>query len=299
MFVTKEILLKYDACGVGLKWFERHFPDGAELIDVINHPKIDRHSLHWGYTNLSTTAAEQEAYRKRLNIDKNEQVETIYQSDNVTDSMFVSRSSRVEKSFFVFGSEDVVDSENVSSSKMVHRSERIYNSDFIYDSERVLDGRNVNHSIGIVSGNYIINSQNVMNAANVIESQYVIDIVPDGTKNIKNSAFINHCSDLDHCLFCHGIEGGEYLLFNKKISPQEYEMIKMQMDGMLRGHCLELVKYNEWPGYQVPLDLPIINRNIAEQFQELPEAFWRWVKTLPGYDPMIMYGITMQGNLLK
>lgn len=299
MFVTKEILEKYNACGSGLKWFERRFPNGGELIDVINHPKIDMHTLHWGYTNLPTSAEEQAAYRKVLNIEDNDQVDTIAYSDNVSHSMFVSRSSRVEESTFVFGSEDITNSENISESKMVQRSKRIYNSDFVYDSERVINGNNINLSTGVVNSNYIINSHNIMNAANVIESQFVVDIVFDGTKNIKNSAFINHCSNLNHCLFCHGVSNGDYLLFNKQITEAEYEIIKTQMNNMLNRYCLELVNDNVWPGFQVPLDTPRINMNIARQFKALPEVFWRWVKTLPGYDPMIMYSITMQGNLLN
>ena len=298
MYVTKEILERYGACGAGLKWFERHFSNGGELIDVINHPKIDRHLLHWGYINLSTTAAEQEAYRKKLNIDKNEQVETIYQSDNVTDSMFISRSSRVEKSCFVFSCEDVISSSNISSSKVVQQSDSIFNSEFIYDCERVYDGKNINKSRNIISANYIINSTNIMNAASVINSKFVVDIMSDGTKQIKNSAFIQHCSNMDHCLFCHNISNGEYLLFNKKITPEEYDMIMLQLNSILLNIELEFT-HNGWPREQIPLDTPIINRNIINQFVALPDKFWRWVKTLPGYDPMIMYGITMQGNLLK
>jgi hypothetical protein len=126
----------------------------------------------------------------------------------------------------------------------------------------------------------------------------VVDIVPDGTKQIKNSAFIQHCSNLDHCLFCHNINDGEYLLFNKKISPEEYDMIMLQLNSILLNTELKFTR-DGWPQEQIPLDMPIVNRNIINQFADLPDKFWRWVKTLPGYDPMVMYGITMQGNLLN
>ena len=298
MYLTKEILQKFNACSAGIKWFERHFPNGAELIDVINHPKVDKHTLHWGYTNLPTTAAEQEAYRKKLNITNNPHIDTIAYSDNIEDSTFVSRSSGVEKSRFIFSCEDVINSSNVSSSKVVQRSDRIFNSEFVYDSERVYDGKNINKSHNIVSANYIINSANVMNAASVINSKFVVDIAPDGTKQIKNSVFINHCSNLDHCLFCYGISDGEHLLFNKKITPEEYDMITTQLDNILLNIELKFT-HNGWPQEQIPLDAPIINRNTSNQFAALPDKFWRWMKTLPGYDPMIMYGITMQGNLLN
>lgn len=298
MFLTKEILERNNACNTGRKWFERRFPNGGELIDVINHPKIDIPTLHWGYTNLTTSAEEKEAYYNKINITNNKRVDTISYSDNIEDSTFVSRSSGVEKSCFVFSCEDVINSSNVSSSKVVQRSDSIFNSEFVYDCEQVYNSNNVNKSHNIVASNYVINSTNVMNAASVINSKFVIDIVPDGTKQIKNSAFIQHCSNLDHCLFCHSISDGEYLLFNKKISPEEYDMIMVQLNSILLNTELKFTR-DGWPREQIPLDTPIINRNIINQFAALPDKFWRWVKTLPGYDPMIMYGITMQGNLLN
>jgi hypothetical protein len=291
MYITKETLLKYGACGFGLKWFERNFPNGGELIDVINHPKIDRHSLHWGYTNLITTETELEAYYKKLKITNNEHINTITYSDNVQDSLFVSRSSYVEKSNFVFSSEDIVDSSNISSSKVVQRSKNVFNSEFVYDSNQIYDGKNINNSYNIISANYIINSENVVNAASVINSKMVVDLVPNGTKQIKNSAFISHCSNLDHCLFCQCINNGEYLVFNKPVSAEEYDIIVTQLNNMLSNVELDLT-LNGWPKEQIPLDTPIINRNFGECFSILPDKFWRWVKTLPNYDPMILYGIT-------
>ena len=298
MFLTLDTLIKYEACEAGKKWFVRHFPNGGELIDVINHPKVDKETLHWGFTNLSTTSEEQALYRKKLNIDLNENINTIYRSDNVENSLFVSNSSGIENSSYVFSSEDIISSSNISSSKVIQRSEQVFNSEFVYDSERVNNGKNINKSRNIVSSNYIINSTNVMNAASVINSKFVVDIILDGTKQIKNSAFVNHCSNLDHCLFCYNTSEGEYLLFNKKTTPEEYDMIMLQLNSLLLNIELEFTR-DGWPKEQIPLDTPIINRNIINQFAALPEKFWRWVKTLPGYDPMIMYGITMQGNLLN
>ena len=68
MILTKEILEKYDACSQGVKWFERTFPNGGELIDVINHRYTDKQFLHWGFTNLTVSEEEKAAYYKKLNI---------------------------------------------------------------------------------------------------------------------------------------------------------------------------------------------------------------------------------------
>jgi hypothetical protein len=298
MFLTKEILEKYNACGMGLKWFQRHYPNGGELIDVIQNPKIDRHTLHWGYANLPTTDEEKKVYRRLLNIDQNEQVETIYHSDNVVNSMFITRSSGVEDSTFVFHSEEVLNSNSITGCKNIQRSNAVYDSEFVYDSEKIFNCHNVNNSHKIINSDYVINSNNVINAASVIDSAYVIDLLQNHTKQITSSYFISNCSNMKHCMFCFSRIDGEYLVFNKPVSEMEYVMIKSQLESILKNQDLKFVK-DGWPLATIPLDRPIIDRNISHYFSNLPEAFWRWVKTLPGYDPMLMYNITMQNNLIK
>jgi hypothetical protein len=64
------------------------------------------------------------------------------------------------------------------------------------------------------------------------------------------------------------------------------------------GWDAELVKDNEWPECTIPLDMPTIQRNVLKQYEALPESFWRWVKTLPGYDPGILYHLTYNRDLL-
>lgn len=222
---------------------------------------------------------------------------TIYDSTNVNNSEYILRSDMVENSNYIFDCEDVANSNNISYSRVVQSSSQVFNSEFIYQSRRVSNSCNVTESDNIIQSNFVVLSRDIMNAANVIESMFVTDLSLSYTKNISFCAFINHCQNLKHCLFCYDTNNGEYLLFNKPISAREYDMIKMQMTNLLNKHGLIFVK--KWPIEQIPLDSPRIDRNIERQFAKLPEVFWRWVKTLPGYDPMILYNITMQGNLLN
>lgn len=297
MFLTLDTLIKLQACAAGQKWFARYFPNGAELIEVINHPKIDKETLHWGYSNLSTNEEEKAAYLKKLNINC-DNTSSIYLSDNIEDCEFVANSSNIDHSEYVFNCEEVKDSSNIANSTTVERSEGIFNSEFVYDCKHVCNGKNINHSSNIVNSHYVVNSKHILNCSSIVNSQFITDLFIGSTERIKNSTFITSCHDLDHCLFCTNVSHVEYLLFNKPVSKEEYEMIWVQLNSILINSGLNLVN-PDWPEKEIPLDAPKVNRNIKTQFSTLPDKFWRWVKTLPGYDPMIMYGITMQENLLS
>lgn len=222
---------------------------------------------------------------------------TVFDSTEVINSEYVLRSNIVENSCYIFDCEDITNSNNVSYSRVVQSSEQVFDSEFIYQSRRVSNSYNVTESDNIVQSNFVVSSRDIMNAANVIDSMFVTDLSPSYTKNITSCAFINHCQSLKNCLFCYGVHNKEYLLFNKPISARELDMVKTQMTNLLNNCGLVFVK--KWSIGQIPLDSPRIDRNIEWQFVKLPEVFWRWVKTLPGYDPMILYNITMQGNLLN
>ena len=222
---------------------------------------------------------------------------TTYLCENVKNSQFITHSKDVVNSMYVFHCEGVENSTSISSSQSVQNSSQIFHTDFCYNSSRILNSQNITGCNNVVNCNYAVNSTSVFNASTVINSSFVSNILPLGSKNIRNSHFISDCSNLKNCLFCHGIADGEYLIFNQPISQEEYEMFVIQLQQILKRTELQLTK-NGWAADQVSLDAPNIQYNIILQYSALPEIFWRWVKTLPNYDPMILYNITMQPHLL-
>ncbi len=297
MFLTNKILKQYEACENGIKWFDRHFPNGAELIDVINHRTTTPEFLHWGYSHLVTTEEEKEAYWAKLNVHC-DNIRTVYKSNDVADSEWVSCSSQVEGSAYVFSSKEVYSSADVLSSSSVQDSRKIYDSEFVYSSNRIYLSQNVTNSHNIVHSNYVVNSHSVMNSAAVTNSAFVDGWLPGGSKQIKDCRFIMECTNLKHSLFCHRINDGEYMIFNKPMDASDYEVIVSQLDRMLQNYESELVIGNEWPNHTIPLDAPTMQRNISKQYAALPASFWRWVKTLPGYDPAVLYAITYNSQLI-
>ena len=297
MFLTLEILERYNACKVGKDWFTHFFPNGGELMDVINHRFVDPEILHWGFTNLTTTAAEKEAYYAKLKIDCVD-CSTIYHCNDITNSKWVTRSSNVSLSEYIFGSQDVDACDNVLSSNNVQDSHQVFNSEFVYNSQAILGSKNINDSSNIVNSDYVVRSHSVYNSANVTGSAFVTGFAFGRSKHIKNSRFVEECSNIKNCLFCRGISDAEYMMFNKPVDPEDYDMIIKQLDRLLKDWEMELVKDRVWPSQTIPLDTPVIQRNVIKQYSGLPESFWRWVKTLPNYDPMVLYSITYNKNLL-
>ena len=76
----------------------------------------------------------------------------------------------------------------------------------------------------------------------------------------------------------------------------EYKVIVRQLTSILSDWEPEFVKDGLWPEATVPLDAPILQRNALIQWGKLPDRFWQWVKTLPGYREDIMYSLTYQGD---
>ena len=292
MYLTLEELEKRKACDAGKKWFQRTFPNGGELMDVMKHKYVSTEMFHWGYANLSTSNEEKEFYRQKLNIKCGEKDFSIYESSDIDRSSYVTHSKNVENGHFVFHCEDVLNSSSVSQSSNVEDSECVYGSEFVFKSRNIFQSKNVTNGLCIINSDYVFNSDHIINAAAVKYSAYVGDLAVDSTKRIDHSYFITRGVDLDHCLFCSNLQGKKYHLFNKEITPEEYDIFVKQMSSILRGWEPELVVDNEWPKETVPLDDPRVQRNIIKQYNNLPDKFWRWVKTLPGYDPAIMYAIT-------
>ena len=70
MFLTKEILESKNACIMGIKWLDRYFPKGGEVMEIMSHRHIPSDFLHWGYNHLLKESSEEERQflQEKLNI---------------------------------------------------------------------------------------------------------------------------------------------------------------------------------------------------------------------------------------
>lgn len=295
MFLTTEILEKHNACAIGKKWFARYFPEGAEMIDIINSPKANIAFLHWGFENLTATPEELAAYWDKLNITNCDR-HTIIRSHNVDSSDTIIRSQDVNDSSYIFSSKKVKNSCIVNNSSNIEDSHNIFDSSFVYNSYNVLNGKNVNDSHNVLNSSFVVNSHSVFNADNVTDSFVVFDLQAKETKDISNCGFIANCERVSYCLFCTDLTDKEYYVFNRPISKAQYEMILRQLKSLIGNY--EAFYIDNWGEKTVPLEAPHAPNHSAMFHSQLPDEFWEWVKTLPGYDPKVLYQITFNPNLI-
>lgn len=299
MYLTRETIEKYNNKHDKeyVDWLIYHFPQGGEVSEILTHSDISYDILHWLNLHFSLNEEEQKIYFDKLNINC-DIPNTIYESDNIKNSNWVSRSSYIENSEYIFSSQNITSSDNVLLSEDVVNSSQIFGSEFIYSSKQILYSKNITKSNNIVGSDYVVNSHSVMNSAAVTDSAYVNAWSSGGSKQIKDCRFIMECTNLKKSLFCFRVHNDSYMMFNQKIEEADYINIVEQLDNILGRYKTELVIEGEWPFGTIPLNTPKIQRNVIKQYNLLPSVFWRWVKTLPGYDPSVLYAITYNKELI-
>lgn len=280
MFITVDILQKRGACQDGLDFFAKHYPDGVDMLYAINHLHLPTHFLHWGHEWLDYSQEEEEAYFKKVRVINSEGIH--YSND-------------VENSSTVSNSEFIINSQYIISSRNIQNSEEIFNSDYVEDSKQVYYGY-------VVSGSHrILNSKNIIDSKEVVASNFIVS--SNGvykSDDISHSYGIWHCQELDECIFCfnchnlkhsmfcQGIDEGEYMLFNKPIGKERYEVIFKQFVKMFQ-HKYDFTMLEDNNIYGTA---PNYYRDYRKHMASFSDDLWEWVKTLPKYDPIVMYSIT-------
>ena len=287
MFLRPDDVLKYGPCPQGYSFLSRYFPDGAELSDVMRHKYTTEEFLHWGFDNLSTNDDEKKLYYELLDINC-EHPETIYHSRDIDCSYRVSDSKSVYNSHVIHNCHDIRDSAAVSDSEEVHQSWTVVKGSFIFTSKFVANSQNITDCEFVVGSQFVVDSHSVMNSEQVESSKWIRDCA-----NVEDCFMCADCRNLKHAMFCSDIEG-EYMIFNKPVEPKRFELIKKQLMMMLAYFHMDMATWDEGM-YETKVK---INLNYITQYAAVPTKFWSWLKTLPGYDPMVMYRITFQPHLL-
>ena len=288
MFVTAEILKAKGACGAGVKYIERFYPNGAELVEIINDRHIPKEFLHWGRQYLTVTEDELKTYCTACKIVNSE---GYWYSQDVRDSKYVVQSKNIKSSSFVYNSTDVETSMDVFAGEEVQDSSQIFNSEWVSSSHKIYLSKNIEDSNNICDSSLVNHSLNVLSSTDVLKSREIIK-----SKNITSSMSVANCIDLKDCLFCFGISNNQFCIFNKPIDEERFEIYKNQYNKLMLNQELPFIK--DWPkemarGYSPTLDL-----NMSHYYKELSGKFWKWVKTLPNFDEQVLYSITMNPNIL-
>ena len=284
MFITVDILQKRGACQEYIDYFQKHYPNGIEMLYMIEKGHMPYHALHWGYKWLDPNKDEVAAYWKRVAVVNSEGVD---ESDHITNSKLVSFSSSVMDSTEIHRSKNINASNYIIDSEDIENSQCVGNSSFIYDSRQVLNSSNITHSEEVVESTYVVNSDGVFCSSNILEGTAIIK-----SHNLTNCGYCADCANLNNALFCQNIKDSQYMLFNKLIDKTRFEVIYKQFKKF--SPHIQLTE----PWVKKHNQTPRVNYNYKKHHAGISIVFWRWVRTLPNFDPMVMYSITFDPQFL-
>lgn len=282
MFLTVDILKERRACEKGINFVEKFYPNGVELSEIIQNRNIPKEFLHWGFSHLDATDEEIQLYEKVLDITN---TTGYFESEKVSDSQQVRFSSEIENSKDIYRSKKVKNSCSIYSSNNIEDSSNINTSAFCSNSDIILNSTNITDSTMVINSNCIIRSNSVIKSNFITESTCIIN-----SSNTEDCNFLMDCSNMRDSIFCLGLDGKEYYLFNKPVSKIIYENISIQFRKYITLPLKMLFITSE------NLITSQINK-FSEFFENLPDDFWQWVKTLPNYDPEILYSMTFNSTL--
>lgn len=287
MFVTLELLRKHNASEQGIKYIERFYPNGAEVIDIIRDRHISKEFLHWGREHFTTNAEELAAYCIACDIVNSE---SFWYSQNIHESKYVSKSKNIFNSSSIFESQDIDSSKDIVSSENIENSNQIFFSSMIDTSQKIYKGINITESTNVCNSTMVARSTSVIDSFNVFDSSEIVNCI-----SVSNSHFCRDCKNIKHCMFCEGFGDAEYCIFNVPIDKDHYEMIEKQYQKYLK----ELLAFvRDWPEELAINEIVLPTKKFDDWYHPISEKFWKWARTLPFYDSMLLYKITMNPEIL-
>lgn len=284
MKITLDMLINLKACKEGISFFKKHFPEGATIEQLFEVQHLPESFIHWGLGKLPLDIKEKELCYKKLNINHSK---AVVESSNIQDSALILNSYNIKNSTMVYASTIVENSTDI------FHSSRVFDSSYVYDSKFVYNSNNIGASSNVTGGSNIFNSIDVENSQDIKDSSHIVS--SSGLylcNNLSFSHFSARCNNGENLIFCQDCQGTN-MLFNQPVSEQSITRIK---------HQIELMRLPELTMGKVTSDrldgeMELVN-NYQQYFANLPQDFWEWVKTVPNYDPMIMYMITLNPDLI-
>lgn len=287
MQITTELLRQHKACDQGIRYIERFYPNGVEIKDLTKDRHIPKEMLHWGRQNLNYSSEEFEAYCAACDIIN---TENHWSSLKVHDSNFVVKGENVERSERIFHAKEVTESYDIVYSETITNSTQIFTSSMVSFSSLVAHSVNITESKNVCFSTMVSRSTNIFNSKYVFSSSEIIK-----SENVTDSYFCNNCKNIKNCMFCDGISDVEYYLFNKPTTKEHFELFVQQYKNYMQG----LLNFSSnWPENLIKAYTPSITQKIYEWYKVIPEKFWKWSRTLPNFDSMIIYNITMLPEIL-
>lgn len=286
MKITAELLRQHSSCDSAVQFIEKRFPDGVEAVDLMRTRHIPKLFFHWGREQFRPSPEELATYCEVCKIVNSKDY---WYSESVTNSQRVVYSKRVENSIGVFDSEDVREGFDIVRSKKIEQGSQIFDSVFVEASKQVFNSKNVASSENVWSSTMVNDSKGIFSSQDVFGSMDILD-----SSHVEDSYFCANCHNVKHCLFCSDISDKDYCIFNHAIGEKQFELFKKQYLKYVETGGLVFLE--EWPKELV--STVELNENVKPKFNFFPESFWEWVRTLPNFDSILVYDITILPEIL-
>lgn len=215
-----------------------------------------------------------------------------YNCQNIQDSQYIVNSNDVDFSSFVHDSTEVSHSTDVFKSDDVTNSLQVFESQFVYSSEKIFGSTSIENSHNVLISKGVYNSCNVYACTNVIASGEL-----RFCEDVTASNFCVDSKGLKNCLFCCELNDKEYHIFNKPVDKERFEIVLKQYQRIMGGLKLDYMR-EPWPESMLIPSLPSPFSYFNKHYLQLPDKFWRWVQTVPGYDADLLYKMTLNFDLL-
>lgn len=281
-------LERWGSCEAGIELAKKLAPNGATIMEMLNMDKVPNDFVHWVKERVAFSEEEEATYLSRMKIMNSTK---FYYCEDIVNSSFVVRSKNIKDSCNVFGSKKIFNSKDVVESEEVENSSTVFGSMFLLDSHKIAYSSNITSCVNVYKSFNVIKSQNVFESSNVFDSSEIIR-----AEDATNCHFCSDCKAISNCLFCANLSNVEYHIFNKPVSKEKYEFFEKQYlkywDGLLSF-------IPNWPTDLLQgMNLLTPIQDFSKWYKSIPENFWKWVRTLPNFDSLLIYDITMLPKIL-
>ena len=251
--------------------FNRYYPEGVEFKQIITDKFLSIVTVHFIYNYCNLSSEEKQQYNQYCNID--ESCKYYLNSVDLKNSQYIFNSKNISNSKYIYNSEDIINSANIAYSNNIS-----YSSDILNSSE-------VMYSASVIKSEKITSSKQIIASKNINFSNFICysDIVND-SQFIYNSfqtyfsLFCGALSNCNHCIFSFNLKDSNYMVFNKPVAVEDYEILENKLVTFLLQ--------------QMELAIITVKNNIdfhfdsspVEMFRILPEDFFKIMKQAPNYN---------------
>ena len=265
-------IAKVRAYGEVIDWREKSC---CSIIEIVEE-------LHWDDIRIKMID-------DSMNIDASKYI-GIY---NVYTSAYVYGSKNVNYSSGICGSIDTSDSIGVTGGYDVIGSQSIGGCVNIRDAKNVYGSCRITKSLGIQGSTYVENSCYLSGCRSVQDSHTIY-----GSSEIYYSQdiwggyliyFSAHLKGAYNCMFCIGLNGTKYRIFNKKVSKAYFNQVYRDICEILHYTRYHMTATNYEELYEKYHGVVPINRLQSKHldYSEMPQQLLDYIKNLPEYDDKI------------